>query len=348
MAVTLCLRKPAAHAQDEDEGEDVGEVTRSARQIPLAAVAALKKPVPLAQVNLVGARRPARVLGIDPGRGNTFTWAVDGLGDDVDLAALQGTLTVLEVKRVKGTEACGHLTPGRYHDLIGQHAARQHRRRAIQRSDGLGAAASPVAEALAQQTQASFKVTDSAALITAFGAYQATHAVLQPFEAQRSFAKRRFNLYNDKRSLMHAIAQDVRALAGDDGVVSYGNAAFGASFGKGHETAPTKGLRRAVSAVAPCIDFDEYYTSQVCSDCHHRGLRKMEHREPKTVKSHGVVQCERCHQTWNRDVNSGRNMRDGLRYALAHAGDADRRPVYLRRANVLRTLSAQPRGITSL
>ena len=353
VAVTLCMRKPATRAQEDDEDEDAGEAARTTKQIPLADVAALKTPIPLAQVNLVGARRPTRVLGIDPGRGNTFTWAVDGLGDDVDLEALQNKLTILEVKRVKqpdqGTEACGHFTPGRYHDLIGQHASRQHRRNKIQRSGGLDAVTSPVADALAQQTQASFKVPDAATLVTAYGTYQSTHAVLQPFEAQRSFAKRRFNLYSDKRSVLHAIAQDISTLVGDDGVVSYGNAAFGPSFGKGYETAPTKGLRRTISAVSPCIDWDEYYSSQVCSnaDCHHRGLKKMEHTTPRAFRSHGVVTCERCHQVWNRDVNSARNMRDGLRYAFDHVGNENRRPEYLRRANVLRTLPAQPRGTTS-
>jgi transposase len=109
-------------------------------------------------------------------------------------------------------------------------------------------------------------------------------------------------------------------------LIAFGNGLFSSNRGGTNRSQLLhKKLKEAEDeGRAVVVLVDEYNTSQVCSVCGLKGLKKL--RLPGD-ELYGVLVCPNCSKVWQRDVNASRNIHY---VATAEVGGGNR-PVAFRR-----------------
>jgi hypothetical protein len=107
-------------------------------------------------------------------------------------------------------------------------------------------------------------------------------------------------------------------------VMSFGHASFSSSS-VGFAAGPVELLTRELRHRVPRFyKMDEYLTSQVCSDCHVRFGKELQHVYALRLCKH----IDRRPVVWNRDVNAAINMRSIFLFKYRFGGD---RPLLFQR-----------------
>ena len=101
---------------------------------------------------------------------------------------------------------------------------------------------------------------------------------------------------------------------------AFGAAKF-AHNSRGSASSPIWAFRTLLAALCLVVLVDEYNTSKRCSRCRSTGLVVKLARVPGEKKAlHGVVKCDQCPGTINRDINSARNMLYCFWFQLSQRG----------------------------
>jgi len=110
-------------------------------------------------------------------------------------------------------------------------------------------------------------------------------------------------------------------------LIGFGDWSQQDGFVTGKPKAPIQKLKNELRKHATVVKIDEYRTSKTCSCCRHEeNMYNVKHRKErkernrdgemnvtsKLSESHEVVRCKNCTMSWQRDVNSSRNMYDLL------------------------------------
>eukprot|EP00835_Amoeboradix_gromovi_P000901 NODE_34_length_31639_cov_0.254375.p7 type:complete len:345 gc:universal NODE_34_length_31639_cov_0.254375:12141-11107(-) len=152
----------------------------------------------------------------------------------------------------------------------------------------------------------------------------------------------KFKQFGRKQKVMHDICQRIcQPLNEDDErevVVAFGAGMFSSSS-KGHCPGPVKGVRTALRRSGVEVgDVNEDYSSQLCSECHHK-VEPM-YGESGGEAIHSVRRCKttNCPRTlWNRDINAALNILHIFLHETLHG----KRPVVFTRTYQTRLRSAE-------
>lgn len=110
--------------------------------------------------------------------------------------------------------------------------------------------------------------------------------------------------------------------------VAYGAASFGCN-GKGELSVPVKNIANECTKRFQTHFVDEYNTTKMCSDCHHKthevGYKKRIDEKKCHGKIRGLRWCPICRKLLNRDVNAAKNI------GICFSSLENERPKYLSR-----------------
>lgn len=254
---------------------------------------------------------PAHVVYIDPGHVNVMVGVTQpaGRGDDV-------------------TEKPYRLGNREYRDRSGMVDAQKKRDKLLERDPGLQ-------DAYQALSDASAKVQTGEAFLHHVRCLARHWTVLFRHAFQPQLRKIRMMGHGAKRRAIHTIASDLSnrfprpLLAGDGGppiVLVVGNG-VNSPTSRGHDSAPGKALRTALSRYFIILMSSEHLTSQrspccggavrhgtfdVCAPDRTRWDGVVESRSGEKIR--GLFHCCKCNKTFDRDVAAAHNIRKVFQY----------------------------------